>query len=322
MSDERIEKALRQGPPDEPAYMARLTSADLHVSKPPRGTRAFRLFVGLEQALVAAGLVVAVVGIALIRSGAFDPASRPSTHLGDIQARGVIRIAVRPDRPQVTTPGGARSGFDVDVATEIGGRLGLRAELDFLPAEEMLAGSGEWDIALPSSAVEPGAFAATAPYYDWPIRLIVPQEATAAGPSDLVGATICVVTGSGGEAWLDGDFKGTSVTPVAVPPTPSAVHRLATDEACAADVEARMSSALITAFWTDADLAQRPAFKPLGGPLFTEARVVIAARAQGDPDSLIAEIDRILTGMRVDGTLADFSRSRFGGFDLSQPPTT
>jgi ABC-type amino acid transport substrate-binding protein len=321
MSDERIEKALRQGPPAEPAYMVHLTPADLHgsVSKAPRSRSAFSIVAGLGQAAVAAGLVVAVVGIVLIRSGAFETAAKPSTRLADIQARGVIRIAVRPDRPQVTAPGGARSGFDVDVATEIGRRLGLRVELVFTPADEMLAGRGQWDIALPSSAVEPGAFATTTPYYDWPVRLIVPAGSTATGPGDLSGSTICVVTGSGGEAWLDGRFRGTSVTPVAVPPTPSAVHRLATDEACAADVTAGASAALVTAGWSDADLVTRPALKRLGGPIFTEARPVIAVNGQQDPAGLIAEIDRILAAMRSDGTLADLSRSRFGGLDLSQP---
>jgi polar amino acid transport system substrate-binding protein len=323
MSDERIEKALRQGPPGEPAYMAQLTPADLEasVSRAPRSKSRYSVLAGLGQAAVAAGLVVAVVGIVLIRSGAFETAAKPSTRLADIQARGVIRIAVRPDRPQVTAPGGARSGFDVDVATEIGRRLGLRVELDFTPADEMLARRGEWDIALPSSAVEPTAYATTTPYYYWPVQFIVPAGSTAARPDDLAGSTICVVTGSGGEAWLDGRFRGTSVTPMAVPPTPSAVHRLATDEECAADVTAGASGALITAGWSDADLAARPALKGVSGSILTEARPVIAAGGQGDPDGLIAEIDRILVTMRTDGTLADFSRSRFGGLDLSQPPT-
>ena len=79
--------------------------------------------------------------------------------------------------------------------------------------------------------------------------------------------------------------------------------------------------ALVTANWSDADLAARPALKPVGGPIFTEARPVIALRGDPDPDGIIAEIDRIFAAMRADGTLADFSRSRFGGLDLSKPPT-
>ena len=37
--------------------------------------------------------------------------------------------------------------------------------------------------------------------------MIVPAGATASAPSDLTGTTICVVTGSAGEAWLDGRSK-------------------------------------------------------------------------------------------------------------------
>ncbi len=323
MSDERIEHALRQGPPAEPAYVAQLTPADLHGSilKAPRSRGAFSILAGFAQTAVAASLILAVVGLVLVRSGTFEPAAEPPTLLADVQARGVIRIAVRPDRPQVTTPTGARSGFDVDVATELGRRLGLRVELEFISVEEMLAGRGEWDIALPSSAVELGTFATSTPYYDWPIRLIVPEGSVAAGPGDLSGTTICVVTASSGEAWLDGLFRGTSVTPVAVPPTPSAVHRLATDEACAVDLDAGASSAFITAGWSDADLAARPALKRLGEPIVVEARPVIAVLGERDPAGLMVEIDRILAAMRSDGSLADLSRSRFGGLDLSQPPT-
>lgn len=323
MSDDRIEHALRQGPPAESVYVAQLTPADLHgsFSKAPRLNRPFSLLASLGQVAVTAGLVVAVVGIALIRSGTFETAAKPSSRLADVEARGVIRIAVRPDRPQVTAPGGARSGFDVDVATEIGRRLGLRVELDFIPADEMLAGRGDWDIALPSSAVESGAFATTAPYYYWPVRLIVPAGSTAAGSGDLSGTTMCVVAGSVGEAWLDGRSIGTSVTTVVVPPTPSAVRRLASDEACAADVDAGASTAFITAGWSDADLAARPAMQRVDGAVFTEARPVLALRGEGDPAALIAEIDQILAAMHGDGTLADFSRSRFGGLDLSQTTT-
>jgi ABC-type amino acid transport substrate-binding protein len=323
MSEDRIEQALLQGPPDEPAYMAQLTPADLHeqihVGRDAQG--AFRFFAGMAETAAAAVLVLAIVGIVLIRSGAFEVGAKPPTRLAAIQARGVIRIAVRPDRPQVTTPAGARSGIDVDVATEIGQRLGLRVELVFTPVDEILTGRGAWDVGMPSSAVAPGRFASTAPVYYWPVRLILPAGATASTPSDLDATTICVVIGSGGEAWLDGRFDGVSATPVAAPPRPSAVHRLATDEACAAEVTAGRSAASITSSWSDADLAARPDLTQLGGPVLTEGRPVIAELGEGDPAGLIAAIDQVVAAMRSDGTVADFSRSRFGGLDLSQPTT-
>ena len=319
MNDDRIEQALRQGPPAEPAYMVQLTSADLSgsVLKAPRPKSAFSRVAGFAQTAAAVALVLAVVGIVL-RFGPIGPATQPPSMLADIQSRGVIRIALRPDRPQLTAPNGARSGFDVDVATEMGRRLGIRVELSYIPAAEILAGRGDWDLALPSSAVEPGSFATTTPYYDWPIRLIVAEGSGASDPSNLSGSTICVVTGSNGEAWLDGTFRGTSVTPIAVPPTPSAVRRLATDEACAADLAAGTSEAFITAAWSDADLAARPALQRVGEAIFVEARPVIALLGGRDPADLIAEIDRILAAMRSDETLADLSRSRFGGLDLTE----
>lgn len=330
MDDERAVSRLRKvadsANPD-PAFLERMygeLAEELGFRPARRGAvRPSRWGNTRRLTLLAAAVVVtlSMVGGALLVGAMMDREPRPSVTpslLEQIREDGVIRIAVRPDRPQVTTPGGARSGFDVDVATEIGRRLGLRVELSYLPADEMLAGRGEWDIALPSSAVEPGTFATTTPYYGWPVQLIVPAGSTAGRPSDLSGLTICVVTGSGGEAWLDGRFRGTSVTSVAVPPTPVAVHRLATDDACAADMTAGASAAFLTAAWSDADLAARPALKRLGGPIFTEARPVIAVRGERDPAGLIAEIDQIFADMRDDGTLADFSRSRFGGLDLSQ----
>lgn len=333
MDDERVVNRLRKvadsASPD-PAFLERMYQelAEELRFRPARqsGVRPSRSGMARRLTLLAAAVVLtlSMVGGALLVGAVVDRQPTPDAIpalLERIRDTGVVRIAVRPDRPQVTGPGGVRSGFDVDVATDIGRRLGLRVELVFTPVDEMLTGRGEWDIALPSSAVEPGTFATTAPYYDWPVRLIVPARSAADGPGDLSGSTICVVTGSGGETWLDGRFRGTSVTPVAVPPTPSAVHRLATDEACAADVDAGASSAFITAGWSDADLATRPALKRAGEAIFTEARPIIAVHGEQDSAELIAEIDRILAAMRSDGTLADFSRSRFGGLDLSQPPT-
>ena len=207
----------------------------------------------------------------------------------------------------------------MDVAIEIGRRLGLRVELDFTPADDMLAGRGDWDIALPSSAVEPGTFATTSPL----LRLAGPAHR----PRGIHGSRTRRLVGiddlrrqrkrrRGLARWW---FHGMSVTPVAVPPAPSDVHRLATDDACAADVTAGASAALVTAAWSDADLAARPALKRVGGPVFTESRPVIAVRGERDPAGLVAEIDRIFADMRGDRALAAFSRSRFGGLDLSQP---
>ena len=185
----------------------------------------------------------------------------------------------------------------------------------------MLAGSGGWDIAMPSTAVEGGTFATTSPYYYWPIRLVAAPGSPATTPADLSGSTICVVAGSSGAAWLDGAFRGTSATPVAQPPSSVTVRRLASDDACAADVAAGASKAFVTAGWGDTDLAARPTLVRVGGPVFTEARPIIAIRGDRDPTDLVSTLDQLLAAMRADGTLTRLSQGRFGGLDLTQSPS-
>lgn len=267
--------------------------------------------------LVVGLMLLAALATALAIAGALD---RRHDLLEDVRGAGILRVAVRPDRPQVSAPGAPRSGFDVDIATELGRRLGLRVDLVFIPVDQMAGRRDEWDVALPSSVFGSQDMATSAAYYDWPIRLIVRGDAAATTPGDLSGSVVCVMTGSGGEAWLDGRLDGTSVTPVLVPPLPRVVHRLAADEDCAAQVSDGSSDGFITAAWSDADLAARPELRAVDGPVVTEARGVIALRGERDPTGLISEIDRVIAAMRSDGTIADLSRSRFGGLDLSRPP--
>ena len=136
MSDERIERALRQGPPNEPAYVPGL---HLPLGRLPPSGHATDMAGAARSSCWSPSygcraLVVAVIGGAFLLRLTLRwvcpegeicwPASR---------AAGVIRVAVRPDYPQVAVPGGARTGFDVDVANELGRRLGVRVSLQFVP---------------------------------------------------------------------------------------------------------------------------------------------------------------------------------------------
>jgi ABC-type amino acid transport substrate-binding protein len=319
MSDDRFDEILRDGPPDEPLYRPRLTVSMLReAAATSHGTRL--TLRAVAQLAVAAVAVVLVVGFVLLRNGGPQPGASNAPLLDTVRAEGVLRIAIRPDRPQTTTPSGAVAGFDVDVAAEVARRLGLRAELSYLPATQILGGSGTWAVGLPSSAVAPDTFPTSAPYYSWPVALVIGPSSTATSPADLDGTTICVVTGSAGEAWLAGTFPpAASTTAVLAPPRPTTIHRRNTDADCADEVSGGLAAAFLTDAWTSVDLAARPALRPLGGPVVTEARPFIAQRGPHDPATLIAEINRVLAEMRSDGTLTSLSQSRFGGLDLTQP---
>jgi polar amino acid transport system substrate-binding protein len=332
---EAVEQRLRDDGSGDPTYapgrFARLAESGLVeevaqgkirlVTRRPMATAGGLGSIGTAIALVLVlAFFVVRAGIDLRGPG---QSGRPNDLAARVQASGALRMAIRPDFPQVTLAGGTYGGFDSDVAKELARRLGLRAEIVATPRDQILAGdlSDAWDIAFPSEAVPApaaGRFQATRPYYYWPVLLLVTATSTATLPGDLSGQTVCVVAGSGGAAWLDGR-PPSSVTSAAPPPANVRSKPLKDDAACLADLAAGASAAALTATLTTADLAARPALRSLG-PVFVESRSIIARLEGPDPTSLITRIDSALADARADRTLTSLSQRRFGGVDLSAPP--
>jgi ABC-type amino acid transport substrate-binding protein len=75
---------------------------------------------------------------------------------------------------------------------------------------------------------------------------------------------------------------------------------------------------MTTSTLSQADLSVRPSMRVLGQvPVLIEPRSIVAPTAGPDPGRLIQEIDHALSELRADGTLANASRNRFGGQDLT-----
>ncbi len=281
-----------------------------------------RRFVWLAAA---AALVLVLIGSFVVAGGHLIRRPTTSTLLDEVRAAGAIRIAVRPDAPQVPAPG-PFGGFDDDVAQEVAARLGLRTLLQVVPADQMVGGAnGGWDAALPSTVLSrDGAdrFQSTSPYYNWPVYILVAASSGSRSMSDLDGATICAETGSVGESWLLGRLADMAGIEAAVaPPSTPTVRSLDDEQACLDDVSGGRSAGMVTTTLLMADLATRPALSVLTGrPVLYEGRTIVADRTGADPDTMIREIQRVLDSMRDDGTLADLSARRFGGEDLSVPP--
>ena len=354
MSDERLDELLRRldvpATPD-PAFVA--SSHAIVASAERRARRRDRtLFARLSSVLaptsvylgaddrpirpsgrlVTAGLngvalfVVAVLAVGLValranQSGATAPTATASSLdlLARVRSAGAIRIAVRPDFPQARA--GALGGFDIDVATELGMRLGYRVDLVPVAAMEMSSQMTRWDIALPSSALVAHVpeFVSTRPYYLFPVFALVRQTSTEAAPSDLRGARICAVSGSSGEAWLEGSYTPESATAPVERPADPMIVAATSDQECLRELAAGHVDAAVSSTLSPTDLAARPSLRTLDGPVLTEARAIVAARNGPDPTDLLSEIDRVLGEMRRDGTLADLSRNRFGGEELTNP---
>jgi polar amino acid transport system substrate-binding protein len=341
----RIENALRQGPPVEAEYRPQLYRSSLGIqSRRQRGgVRPLWDAAGaLRAATAVLVIVVAIGGFLWLQQPSISPVgstpspTMPATPSNDpspsgsvdllsqVRTSGALRFAIRPDFPQATMTG--LEGFDVDVGTELARRLALGSHPVQLAADEILSGVGAdtWDLALPSelmSSDEAARFASSDAYYYWPVRLLVPVSSTATSAAELAGQRICVVAGSSGETWLAGDLPPSARS--AVPPPPAAIVRTkASDRDCLAAIGSGEADAAVTADLSDSDLAARPSFRMVGDPLFIEPRTIVAPRAGLDPSPLVSAVDDALGAMRSDGTLADLSRNRFGGRDLSTPASS
>jgi len=330
MDDRRIENALRQGPPDEPAYLpgARQAMTDDAVNA-TRSVR--RSAVSARRGVagrvgwllpLAAVVAISVAGLAL-RLNTSPGATQtpgPSDLLHRITGDGVVHIAVTRAAPQAETAGGAIVGFDVDVAKAVAEKLGVRVDLEFLSPAAILRGEGTWELAFPSHGLPPSLPGArTGPaYYVWPAWLAVEASSPVSSIGALDGSTICVVRDAPGADWLTG-ASSPDTTYLATVPLEDQILERATDAECVAALASGAADALVTANLLDSDLAGR-GLRPIAGrPVIEQQRsVLIRISADlGDPTNLQAALEAAFIDLRTQGRLAELSRQAFGGLDLT-----
>jgi ABC-type amino acid transport substrate-binding protein len=270
--------------------------------------------------LLVAAIIAAVAGGLVVVAGALrnhDLVPPTTNRLDQIQQLGRIRIAIRPDYPQFTANGQSATGFDADVAAELGRHLGLRADVVIESAATMLPGSADtWDVALPSVpswTIDASRFSQSDPYYWWPHFLVVAASSSATGIGDLPAGAICVVAGSAGEAWLQGTYGGAAGSPLA-----TSITTGPTDGDCLGALNSGAAVAMVTANLSAADLRVNANVRSIGGPpVEPRVAVVVGAPGAADASRLIQMLDDALRQMRADGTLTRLSQSRFGGDDLT-----
>ena len=325
MDDERIERALRQGPPDEPAY-ERSIAAEIPTAGGAGAAVGYRGAVrrtGVAPrygfATLVAAAVVLLVATVVIRAPAVEGpgSSAPPDLLGRLRAEDTMRIAVTGEHPQTTAAGGAVIGFDVDVARQLAMSLGLDSEVSVVAAADILDGSGgDWDIGLPSRGPAAGAGVTAGPaYYAWPSWLVTDAASPIAAPDELDGATICGVSGSAGLAWLRGDAADDVQTD---PPTGAVALERANDAECVDAMLSGQAAAAVTAQLLDDELAGQ-GLRALGeDPVVQERRVIVVRGTGSDVTTLVTALDEILRDGPTARALSDASRRAFGGRDLTE----
>jgi ABC-type amino acid transport substrate-binding protein len=325
VDDERLLRRVDDlgilGEPD-PDFLERMYSAvAIEAGFAPRVAPApRRMASGLSLLAAVIALLAALVAGTLVVGSVIDRTSPPRGGLLDeILARGTLRLAIRPDFPQVSVGGRPQGGFDEDVALELAARLGVAPQPLRMGVDEMGATSAPaWDLAFPSQQLPADVtvrFAASEPYYTWPVYLIVPDASDVTSMSDLAGATICSVTDSTGAKWV----AGASVVPgsATAPPEDALLMDAASDDECLQAVVAGDAAAAVSFALLPADVEARAAVRLLGEPVVLDARGVLIPRGR-EFEVLVAAINDTLREMREDSTLSEFSRRRFGGLDVTQ----
>jgi ABC-type amino acid transport substrate-binding protein len=286
----------------------------------PGARRSGRRHVSVLRATTGFGLALAAVGLLVVvvtpRPGQVH---RPTGALpAGISESGVLRIGVTSSAPQLVGSGQPQ-GFDVDVAREVGKRLGVGVQVTVATADALLStGGSRWDavfVALPPGP-DPGEMLAGIAYLWRAGAVVTPASAPIARVDDLRGRTVCVVPGGEAAAWLDGTLAAEAVAEPAPRVTMTSAPTL---DACLAKLGDGTAAAAV-ADWGYDTLALPSSI--VVAPVLPFAVPAAPRVAAGNPDArlLLDALDHALEAMRADGTLATLSRHRFAGLDLTVRP--
>jgi ABC-type amino acid transport substrate-binding protein len=273
--------------------------------------------------LVAAtiALLIALAAGGLIVGSALHLIYLPTSVLQAIRLDGSVRVAVRVDQPQRESASGSLEGFDVEFARSLSGPLGVEIRLVPTTVDAMLDGpAGDWQIGLPSRRLTPPdveRFVASMPYYAWPVYLVTVVSSPVQEAASLAGQAICATSGSAAAAWLEGNITGTALRVRQAPPS-ARIHLRSSDAECIDEIRRGDAVAMATDQLLVSDFTSSPDLRVIGdAPVADEPRSLIVPRSVLGEEEMIAELDRIITEARSNGTLAELSRRWFGGQDLT-----
>jgi cystine transport system substrate-binding protein len=342
MDDERIERALRLGPVDEPAYRAQGSwhatgEADVPAGSPgpapvtavgggtpqrverlgPTGVRLRRAGLASPRRwpMTVAASVTVLIGLLLAMEFApVGPAATPEPTpdlLARVMAAGSVEIAVRSTAPQTVSQGGAYIGFDIDVAKAVAQQLGLRA--DVTAVDPGAFSSSTWQVALPGHDASGLGGAVSQPYAYWPVWLAAGEGSAVTDLASLSGARVCVIHDSAGADWLAGKASGATTAA----PTGATALVLSSDDACVAAVSDGRADALVTSSLFSDELAARGLHLVVPTPVVSDPWAMVVHGPATDSASLLAAVDDALAALQTSGRLAELSRSSFGGSDVT-----
>ncbi len=250
-------------------------------------------------------------------------------HLARVCEAGVIVVSTDPAYPpqsSLNAETGEYEGFDIDVANEIGARLGVTVEFTDPPFDAVQGGSwsDRWDMSVGSVTItetRQEVLDFTQPYYFTPAQMATTEGTGIESLEDFSGTTVCAAEGTTYFDWMEGTLTLTAEAgEVTDPPADITATTLPTDINCPEAWQAGRSEFegwLSSSTTVQGAIDEGYPVVAVGDPVFFEPLAVCFDAAVEDNDSLVEAVDQVLTDMHEDGTLTGFSEDWYGGLDLT-----
>jgi len=212
-------------------------------------------------------------------------------------------------------------GFDVEVAAEVGKRLGVETCFATPDWDLVTAGNwaNKWDMSVGSMTIKPprpDVLHFTTPYYAPTAVFGALSEGPIASVEDLANQTVCVATATTYLDWLNGALDLNPADIYVQPPEGIQYLELPTDQECPQALIAGRTEfvAFVTSVTVvDANIAAGQPIKQVGEAVFQEKNAIAFDKASTlDPTSLVSAVDTIVKEMHADGTLSALSIEWFG----------
>ena len=245
--------------------------------------------------------------------------------LAAIMKAGVLRVSTDPAYPpqsSLNEKTGKWEGFDIDVATEIAKRLGVKIDWKTPAWDTITSGhwNGRWDLSVGSMTITPERAQVldfTTPYYFTPAGVAVHKDNTTfTDPSQLSGKKIGVCGDCTYEKYLEGTLQIPGVT-IDYKIDNADIHTYDTDTTAIEDLSlgdgVRLDAVMSAVPTLQQAIKDGKPIKLLGQPLFFEPLAAAIDKSSSlDPNSLVQKVSQIIGDMHNDGTLTTLSMKWYG----------
>lgn len=277
-------------------------------------------------------LIFATAAIVVLAACAAPPANNTATsantspaqqdQLDKIKARVTLRVSTDANyAPQSYFDEKTKewTGFDIDVATELAKRLGVKVEFTTPDWSAITAGSwaDRWDISVGSMTITEDrkkVLDFTPPYYFTPAQFAARADLkdSIKSVADLAGKNICVGESTTYEQYLNGKLTFPDMTP---PPAGAKVIATKTDAECIQSIQSGRKDydAVLTALGVvDDGISKDAPIVKVGNPVFYEDLAVALDRSAQPNSKLLAALSDAINAMHADGTLSALSKKYYG----------